>query len=92
MSITAARKKEVIELYKTHESDTGSPEVQIAVITERINNLTEHFKTHKKDFHGKRGLLVLVGQRRALLLYLKRKDIDRYRTLIARLEIRDIKS
>lgn len=91
MSITAEKKKELIEEYKTHESDTGSPEVQVAILTHRISHLTEHFKTHAKDFHGKRGLLKLVGQRRSLLLYLKRTDIERYRALIARLGIRDIK-
>lgn len=88
MSITIDRKKVLVEEYKTHPSDTGSPEVQVAILTERIANLTEHFKTHKKDFHGKRGLLVLVGQRKSLLDYLKKKDIERYRTLIARLGIR----
>ncbi len=92
MSITTDRKKTLIEEYKTHETDTGSPEVQVAILTERINNLTEHFKDHKKDHTGKRGLLMLVGQRRRLLLYLKKTNIERYRALIARLGIRDIKS
>lgn len=92
MSITTDRKKTLIEEYKTHETDTGSPEVQVAILTERINNLTEHFKGHKKDHTGKRGLLMLVGQRRRLLLYLKKTNIERYRALIARLGIRDIKS
>lgn len=88
MSITPERKKVMIGDYRTHESDTGSPEVQIAILTERITNLTEHFKTHKKDHHSRRGLLKLVGQRRRLLNYLKRKDVNRYRELIARLGIR----
>ncbi len=88
MSITAERKKEVIEEYKTHEGDTGSPEVQVALLTERINNLTEHFKINKKDHAGRRGLLMLVGQRKSLLDYLKKKDIERYRTLIKQLGLR----
>ena len=88
MSITPEKKQNLIGDYKTHEADTGSPEVQIALLTERINNLTEHFKIHKKDHHSRRGLLKLVGQRRRLLNYLKRKDINRYRELIARLGIR----
>lgn len=88
MSITAERKKELIEEFKTHDTDTGSPEVQVAVLTERINNLTEHFKIHKKDHHGRRGLLMLVGQRKRLLDYLRKNDVQRYRTLIARLGIR----
>ena len=88
MSITLERKKAIIEEYKTHPTDTGSPEVQVAIITERINTLTEHFKINKKDHHGRRGLLMMVGQRKSLLDYLKKKDIERYRTLIARLGIR----
>ncbi|MCC5876349.1 MAG: 30S ribosomal protein S15 [Candidatus Sumerlaeia bacterium] len=88
MSITLDRKKEIVEEYKTHPTDTGSPEVQVAILTERINNLTEHFKTHKKDHHGRRGLLMLVGQRKSLLDYLKKKEIERYRTLIGRLGLR----
>jgi len=88
MTITEARKKEVIEEYKTHETDTGSPEVQVAILTVRINNLVEHFKIHKKDHHGRRGLLMLVGQRKRLLDYLKKKDIERYRDLIKRLGLR----
>lgn len=88
MSITAEKKQDLIQGYKTHESDTGSPEVQIAILTERIQNLTDHFKIHKKDHHSRRGLLKLVGQRRRLLNYLKRKDINRYRELIGRLGIR----
>jgi small subunit ribosomal protein S15 len=88
MTITAVRKQEVIEEYKTHETDTGSPEVQVAVLTERINNLTEHFKTHKKDHHSRRGLLMLVSTRKALLGYLQKKDVERYRALIKRLGLR----
>jgi small subunit ribosomal protein S15 len=82
------RKTELITSYKTHDSDTGSPEVQVALLSERINYLTEHFKTHVKDHHSRRGLLKLVGQRRRLLDYLKRKDSDRYAELIKRLGIR----
>ncbi|WP_350345004.1 30S ribosomal protein S15 [Proteinivorax tanatarense] len=81
-------KQKVIEEFKTHEGDTGSPEVQIAVLTHRINQLNDHFKTHKKDFHSRRGLLKMVGKRRNLLNYLKDKDIERYRTLIQKLNIR----
>ncbi|HJP14998.1 MAG: 30S ribosomal protein S15 [Nitrospinota bacterium] len=88
MVLTKDKKTEVIDSYKTHESDTGSPEVQVAILTERITYLTDHFKTHKKDHHSRRGLLKLVGQRRRLLDYLKDKDISRYRTLIQRLGIR----
>jgi len=88
MSITEDRKKQVIEEYKVHESDTGSPEVQIAVLTERIANLTEHFRTHAKDHHSRRGLLKLVGRRRRLLDYLKNKDIARYRAIVQRLGLR----
>ena len=88
MSITKEKKEELIGNYKKHEKDTGSPEVQIALLTERITNLTEHFKTHKKDHHSRRGLLKLVGQRRRLLDYLKGKDIGRYREIIAKLGIR----
>jgi small subunit ribosomal protein S15 len=84
----AERKKEVIEDFKTHETDTGSPEVQIALLSERISYLTEHFKTHKKDHHSRRGLLKMVGQRRRLLDYLKRKDVSRYREVIKRLGLR----
>jgi small subunit ribosomal protein S15 len=82
------RKKVIIEEYKTHPTDTGSPEVQIAILSERITYLTEHFKTHMKDHHSRRGLLKLVGQRRRLLDYLKAKDVERYRTVIQRLGIR----
>ena len=88
MSITAERKQEVIQEYKTGEADTGSPEVQVAILSERIRNLTEHLQTHKKDFHSRRGLLVMVGQRRSLLDYLKRKSVSRYEQLIQRLGLR----
>ena len=88
MSLTAERKQEVIQEYKTGESDTGSPEVQVAILSERIRNLTEHLQTHKKDFHSRRGLLVMVGQRRSLLDYLKRKNVGRYEQLIQRLGLR----
>ncbi len=88
MSITAERKGEVIVEYATHEGDTGSPEVQVAVLTERIFNLTDHLKTHRKDFHSRRGLLIMVGQRRRLLDFLKRKEVTRYETLIKRLGLR----
>ena len=81
-------KKEVIDEYRVHDGDTGSPEVQVALLTSRINELTEHFKTHKKDHHGRRGLLKMVGRRRRLLAYVKGKDIERYRTLIQRLGLR----
>ena len=82
------KKSELVAKYRTHDSDTGSPEVQVALLSERINELTEHFKTHKKDFHSRRGLLKLVGQRRRLLDYLKTKDNTRYRKLIEGLGIR----
>ena len=88
MSITAGRKAELIKSYATTSSDTGSPEVQVAILSERIANLTEHFKTHVKDNHSRRGLLKLVSQRRQLLDYLKRCDEGRYKTLIERLGIR----
>ncbi len=88
MALTANIKMELIEKFKVHESDTGSPEVQVALLTNRITYLTEHFKTHKKDHHSRRGLLKLVGQRRRLLNYLKNKDVQRYRTLIEALGIR----
>ena len=81
-------KTEIMKAYATHEGDTGSPEVQIAVLTRRINDLTEHLKTHKKDHHSRRGLLKMVGQRRSMLAYLQKKDINRYRALIAKLGIR----
>lgn len=88
MVMDAAKKSEIIEKYKAHEGDTGSPEVQVALLTERITYLTEHFKVHKKDFHSRTGLLKLVGQRRKLLNYLKKKDIQRYRDLIKELGLR----
>ena len=88
MALLAEKKKELIESYKTHPTDTGSPEVQVAILSERINYLTEHFKTHTKDHHSRRGLLKLVGQRRHLLDYLKTKNVERYRGLIQRLGIR----
>ena len=88
MSITAVRKAELIKSYAQAEGDTGSPEVQVAILSERISNLTEHFKGHAKDHHSRRGLLKLVGQRRRLLDYLKRKDAERYSELIRKLGIR----
>ena len=88
MSITAARKTELIQEFRTNEDDTGSPEVQVAILTERIRNLTEHLQTHKKDRHSRRGLLVMVGLRRGLLDYLRGKDNGRYRLLIERLGLR----
>ena len=88
MAQTPLAKPNIIEDYRTHDSDTGSSEVQIALLTHRINELTEHFKRHKKDHHGRRGLLKLVGRRRRLLAYLKRKELEGYRTLIARLGLR----
>lgn len=88
MSQTTAGKAQVIESYRRHEGDTGSPEVQVALITYRISELTDHFKSHAKDHHGRRGLLRLVGQRRRLLDYLKRQDIARYRSAIERLGLR----
>jgi small subunit ribosomal protein S15 len=86
--ISAQRKQEVIQGFRTHETDTGSPEIQIALLTERINELTEHFKTHKKDHHSRRGLLKLVSQRRRLLNYLRSYDSGRYQTLIKQLGLR----
>jgi len=88
MSLTTERKTEIIKTYATKTGDTGSPEVQVAILSERISGLTEHFKTHVKDNHSRRGLLKLVSQRRQLLDYLKRTDEARYRTLIERLGIR----
>jgi len=88
MSLSADRKAEIIGKFQTSDGDTGSPEVQVALLTERINYLTDHFRTHGKDFHSRRGLLKLVGQRRRLLDYLKSNDIDRYRNLINALGIR----
>lgn len=88
MAQQAAKKKEIIEKFKTHDTDTGSSEVQIALLSERIAYLTEHFQSHQKDHHSRRGLLKLVGQRRSLLQYLKNKDINKYRKLIKELGIR----
>ena len=88
MSFATEKKKSIIEKHRLHESDTGSPEVQIALLSERITYLTEHFKVHKKDHHSRRGLLKLVGQRRRLLDYLKSKNVDRYKTIIGELGIR----
>lgn len=82
------KKKSIIESFRTHDSDTGSPEVQIALMTERINHLNEHLKVHKKDFHSRRGLLRLVGKRRNMLNYLKKKEIEKYRELIEKLGLR----
>ena len=88
MALDAAKKKEIIERFKIHDGDTGSPEVQIALLSARIQYLTEHFKVHKKDHHSRRGLLKLVGKRRSLLNYLKKKDIDRYKRIIDELGLR----
>jgi small subunit ribosomal protein S15 len=88
MSITAERRTALLTDYATNAADTGSPEVQVALLTERITNLTEHLKTHAKDFHSRRGLLMLVGRRRRLLDYLKGKDVSRYESLIGRLNLR----
>ena len=86
--LTTELKKEIIEQYATHEGDTGSPEVQIAILSKRIALLTEHLKSHKKDHHSRRGLLKMVGQRRGLLDYLEKHDIERYRGIVEKLEIR----
>ncbi len=88
MAITQERKNEIISEYKTHENDTGSAEVQIAVLTEQINKLNEHLRVHKKDHHSRRGLLKMVGKRRNLLTYLRNKDVQRYRELINKLGLR----
>ncbi|SDY47577.1 30S ribosomal protein S15 [Thermoactinomyces sp. DSM 45892] len=88
MSLSLEKKREIISEYKTHESDTGSPEVQIAMLTYRINELNGHLKDHKKDHHSRRGLLKMVGHRRNLLTYLKNKDVTRYRELIGKLGLR----
>ena len=88
MSVSKDRKSEIMASYKTHGTDTGSPEVQVALLSERIEHLTEHFKTHRKDHHSRRGLLMMVGTRRRLLDYLKRTNADRYRELINKLGIR----
>ena len=88
MPLTLDRKKSLIEQFRTHEGDTGSPEVQIALLTERINGLTEHFKLHAKDHHSRRGLLMLIGNRRSLIEYLRKRDTQRYKTIIEKLGIR----
>ena len=88
MTLSVESKQVIIEAYKLHEHDTGSPEVQIAILTNRINYLTDHLRIHKKDHHSRRGLLKMVGQRRGLLNYLKKSDVERYRTLIGRLGLR----
>jgi small subunit ribosomal protein S15 len=88
MAISQERKNEIISQYRIHETDTGSPEVQIAVLTEEINNLNEHLRVHKKDHHSRRGLMKMVGRRRNLLTYLRNKDVQRYRQLIDRLGLR----
>jgi len=88
VTLTTSDKKDTIDRFKLHDDDTGSPEVQIALLTSRISYLTEHVKVHKKDHHSRRGLLVLVGRRRRLLNYVKNKDISRYRTLIESLDLR----
>ncbi|GKU78676.1 30S ribosomal protein S15 [Paenibacillus sp. GSMTC-2017] len=88
MAITQERKHELIDTHKTHASDTGSPEVQVAILTENIVNLTQHLREHKKDHHSRRGLLKMVGQRRKLLAYLKNKDVRRYSALIEKLGLR----
>ncbi|CAD2076686.1 30S ribosomal protein S15 [Phocicoccus pinnipedialis] len=88
MSMSKERKQQLIEEYRVHETDTGSPEVQIAVLTEEINTLNEHLRTHKKDHHSRRGLLKMVGRRKHLLTYLRDKDVQRYRELIGKLGLR----
>ncbi|KYD00053.1 30S ribosomal protein S15 [Heyndrickxia sporothermodurans] len=88
MAIAQERKNEIINQFKVHETDTGSPEVQIAILTEDINNLNEHLRVHKKDHHSRRGLLKMVGKRRNLLTYLRNKDVQRYRELINKLGLR----
>ena len=88
MALTTEQKQEIIDRYRVHDADTGSPEVQVAILSERISYLTDHFKVHAKDHHSRRGLIKLVGQRRRLLNYLKDKDIERYRALIEQLGLR----
>ena len=88
MPLQVERRTSVIEEHKTHDSDTGSPEVQVALLTARINQLTEHLKVHKKDFHSRRGLYMMVGRRRRMLNYLSSRDINRYRALVSKLGIR----
>nr|1A32_A Chain A, RIBOSOMAL PROTEIN S15 [Geobacillus stearothermophilus] len=87
-ALTQERKREIIEQFKVHENDTGSPEVQIAILTEQINNLNEHLRVHKKDHHSRRGLLKMVGKRRRLLAYLRNKDVARYREIVEKLGLR----
>ena len=86
--LTKEKKQEIIDTYKVHEGDTGSPEVQVAILTHRINHLNEHLKVNQKDHHSRRGLLKMVGQRRGLLNYLMKKDIERYRAIVAKLGLR----
>jgi small subunit ribosomal protein S15 len=88
MALASEQKQELIGKFRTHAADTGSPEVQVALLTKRITELTEHFKTHKKDHHSRRGLLLLVSKRKSLLEYLKRKNVERYKTLIQELGLR----
>ncbi len=88
MALTSGQKQDVISKYRLHENDTGSPEVQVAILTERINSLTEHLKLHKSDHHSRRGLLKMVGQRRALLNYLRDRHFERYRSIIKKLGLR----
>jgi len=88
LALTPEKKQEIIKSYQIHENDTGSPEVQIAILTDRINYLNEHLKANKKDHHSRRGLLKMVGQRRSLLDYLKKNDFERYRTIVTRLGLR----
>ena len=88
MALTKERKQEIIEQFRIHEADTGSPEVQIAILTERIKDLTEHLKTHPKDYHSRRGLFLMVGQRRRLLNYLKKYHVDRYYAVLEKLGLR----
>lgn len=88
MALATTRKAEIVEKFKTHDGDTGSPEVQVALLTERINGLTDHFKSHKKDHHSRRGLLLLVSKRKRLLSYLKGRSVERYRALIKELGLR----
>jgi small subunit ribosomal protein S15 len=88
MSTAKEVKEKIVQDFRTHESDTGSPQVQIALLTQRINELTEHFRTHKKDNHSRRGLLKMVSQRRSLLDYLKRRDIEQYHQIVERLKLR----
>lgn len=88
MALAVEKKKSLVEQFRTHEGDTGSPEVQVALLSERINGLTDHFKIHQKDHHSRRGLLMLIGKRRGLIEYLRKKDTKRYQALIDRLGIR----